>query len=84
VPVEDADEAEDEESFGDVGRRLVRSSSSSSSTSLKVNGRGGGFEMCALAKERRKSLMEGSLIAKRGTGRRKRRPHEIGQGKHES
>jgi hypothetical protein len=71
VPVEEADEADEEESFGEVGRRLVTSSSSSSSTSLNVNGLGGGFEMCALAKERRKSLIEGSLVVNLGWWQKK-------------
>lgn len=64
MPVEDAEEAEDEESFGDPGLKSPTSSASSSSrVSRMFGGSGGRWERCALAKDLCRSLM---LLTKGG------------------
>ena len=60
VPVEEADEADEEESLGEVARKLEMSSCSSSCSS-KMMGSGGMRLSCALAKERCRSLMTGKV-----------------------
>lgn len=60
VPVDEADEAEDEESLGDVCLRLTMSScSSSSSRSTNCRGSGGRRLRCVLANDFCKSLIVG-------------------------
>ena len=57
VPTESTDEADDDESLGEVGgRSLVLSSSSSLSSKIR-GGAGGNFDRCALAKDLCKSLI---------------------------
>lgn len=51
VPVEEAEEAEDEESLGDPGRRSCNESSSSSCSSKMVGGSGGKEDRWARAKD---------------------------------